>query len=76
MSVRSTLSILALVLVAGSASLTMSEKAEAYGSYRTHPYGDSYGRYGGGGGAQCVKIPNLSKDGKTIFYTHVCPYGE
>jgi hypothetical protein len=80
MSIQSTLSMLAAVLVASTAFLTMSQTAEAFGVFRGGgSFGGyrGYGGHGGGGtsGPKCVKIPNLTKYG-TIFYTHVCPYGE
>jgi hypothetical protein len=70
MSIQSKLSLLVAALVAGTALLATPDKAEA--SLRK-----AGGDNGTGKGSvrvpSCVRIPNLSKDGKTIFYSEVCP---
>jgi hypothetical protein len=81
MSIQSTLNMLAAVLVASTAFVTMSQTAEAFGISRgSGSYGGYRGDYAHGGGSgktsgpQCVRIPNLTKEG-AIFYTYVCPSG-
>jgi hypothetical protein len=70
MSIQSKLGLLVAALVAGAAILATPEKAEAFSVRKS---ADSY--LSGPVSARapsCVRIPNLSKNGKTIFYSEVC----
>jgi hypothetical protein len=71
MSIQSKLIALVLALVAGTALLVTPEQAAAYGNYGSRT-GEGWGRGPVARAPSCVRIPNLSKDGKTIFYSEVC----